>query len=73
MVLTEFDEKTFVEGIKQEGREEGREEEQREQITKMLNKGKTPEQIADFCDYPMKLVLEVQSNLKYDQKQKILP
>ena len=73
MVLTEFDEKTFVEGIKQEGREEGREEEQRDQISKMLSKGKTPEQIADFCDYPIKLVLEVQSNLKYDQKQKILP
>ena len=73
MVLTEFDEKTFVEGIKQEGREEGlkegREEEQRELITKMLNKGKTPEQIADFCDYPMKLILEVQSNLKTFQKQ----
>ena len=73
MVLTEFDEKTFVEGIKQEGREEGREEEQRDQISKMLSKGKTPEQIADFCDYPINLVLEVQSNLKYDQKQKILP
>ena len=77
MVLTEFDEKTFVEGIKQEGREEGlkeglkegREEEQRDQISKMLNKGKTPEQIADFCDYPMKLVLEVQSDLKSVQKQ----
>ena len=69
MVLTEFDENTFVEGIKQEGREEGREEEQRDQISKMLRKGKTPEQIADFCDYPMKLVLEVQSDLKSVQKQ----
>ena len=60
MVLTEFDEMTFVDGIKKEEREE--------QIANMLKKGKTPEQIVDFCDYPMKLVLEVQSNLKSVQK-----
>ena len=61
MVLTEFDEKTFVDGIKQESINE--------HIANMLNKGRTPEQIAEFCGFPMKLVLDVQKNLKTFQKQ----
>ncbi len=42
---------------------EGREQEQRERIEEMLKKGKTPEAIADFCDYPLTLVLDVEKNL----------
>ena len=69
--ITEFDEKTFVDGIKEEGREEGikegREEgiriRDREKISQMLQKGKSPEEIAEFCDYPMELVMEVQNSL----------
>ena len=46
------------------GREEGRAEEKREQITAMLKKGKTPEQIAEFCGYPMELISEIETSLK---------
>lgn len=59
MCLTEFDEKTFVNSIK----EEGREERDREKIAEILRKGKTPEEIEDFCGYPMELIEEVQKEL----------
>ncbi len=29
----------------------------------MLRKGKTPEEIVDFCDYPPELVKEVEESL----------
>ena len=41
----------------------GREQRDREKIEEMLKKGKTPEAIADFCDYPLTLVLDVEKNL----------
>ena len=67
MCLTEFDEKTFVNGIKEEGREEGRKEgrkegrmeRDKEKIAELLHNGKTPQQIADFCSYPMDLIQKV--------------
>ena len=45
------------------GREEGREEERRGQIAEMLRSGKTPQAIADFCNYPLKLIQEVQETM----------
>ena len=49
------------------GREQGigigREQRDREKIEEMLRKGKTPEAIADFCDYPLTLVKEVEKNM----------
>lgn len=48
------------EGRKQ-GRKEGRKERDREKIAEMIRDGKTPQAIADFCKYPIKLVQEVQS------------
>ena len=45
------------------GREQGREQRDREKIEEMLRKGKTPEAIADFCDYPLSLVKEVENNM----------
>ncbi|MBR1865563.1 MAG: Rpn family recombination-promoting nuclease/putative transposase [Lachnospiraceae bacterium] len=45
------------------GREEGREEERRKQIEKLLRKGKAPEDIADYNDYPVELVKEVQKSM----------
>ena len=48
---------------REEGRELGREEERRNQIAEMLEKGKTPEDIADFCGYPIELVRKIQKNL----------
>ena len=68
MCLTEFNEKVFIEGIKEEGRAEGRaegrDERDREKITGMLQKGKKPQEIADFCDYPLDLIMDVAKSLK---------
>ena len=43
---------------------EGRNKRDREKITGMLQKGKKPQEIADFCDYPMDLIMEVAKSLK---------
>ena len=40
-----------------------REQEQRERIEEMLRDGLTPEEIVNFCKYPMALVLDVEKNL----------
>ena len=45
------------------GVERGREEERRERISQMLKKGKSPQDIADFCDYPIKVIQEIQRGL----------
>ena len=59
MCLTEFNEKVFIDGI----REEGGDDRDRKRIADMLSRGKTPQEIADFCGYPLKLVLEVQKSM----------
>ena len=41
----------------------GKSQRDREKIADMLRKGKTPEAIADFCDYPSALVQEVQQSM----------
>ena len=41
----------------------GKAQRDREKIEAMLRKGKTPEAIADFCDYPLTLVKEVENNM----------
>ena len=41
----------------------GKAQRDREKIEEMLRKGKTPEAIADFCDYPLSLVKEVENNM----------
>ena len=43
---------------------EGRNKRDREKITGMLQKGKKPQEIADFCDYPLDLILDVAKSLK---------
>ena len=50
-------EKGISEGISQ-----GREEEAKERIGIMLQKGKTPEEISDFCGYDPELIREVEEN-----------
>ena len=40
-----------------------REQEQRERIEVMLRKGLKPEEIANYGDYPLALVKEVESNM----------
>ena len=42
---------------------EGREQEQRERIEVMLRKGLKPEEVANYGDYPLTLVKDVESNM----------
>ena len=35
-----------------------------QRITEMLQKGRTPQEIADFCGYPLELVLKVKESMK---------
>ena len=42
---------------------EGAKQRDRDKITDMLRRGKTPEEIADFCAYPMDLIKEVQEEM----------
>ena len=46
-----------------ENQEMGKEKRDREKIEVMLRKGKSPEEIADFCDYPIELVKQVEESL----------
>ena len=57
--ITEFDEKVYTDGIREEGREEGR----KEDIINMLRKNKTPEQIAEFCGYDLEYVKAIQKEM----------
>ena len=45
------------------GIEKGRYQRDREKIESMLKKGKTVDEIVDFCDYPIELVKEVQESI----------
>ena len=45
------------------GVEQGIDKEQHERIAMMLQDGRTPKEIADFCKYPLALVNEVQESL----------
>ncbi|WP_026662314.1 hypothetical protein [Butyrivibrio proteoclasticus] len=65
--LKDAEKKGIGKGIEQ-GIEQGIDLRDREKITNMLNKGKTPNEIVEFCDYPMELVLEVQDKLVNNQK-----
>ena len=50
-----------------ENQEKGRSQRDREMIEKLLRSGKSPEEIHDFCGYPMKLILEVQDEMLVTQ------
>ena len=45
------------------GRQQGIEEERQERISTMLRNGKTPQEIADFCGYPIELVNNIQESM----------
>ena len=45
------------------GRKQGRAERDREKIAEMLQRGKSPQMIAEFCNYPILLVQEVEQSL----------
>lgn len=59
MCLTEYDEAETMQMFKEEGREEGREDD----IVGMLRRGKTVEEIVDFCGYPYEQVKKVEEGL----------
>ena len=48
---------------KEIGKEIGKEGEQKTRILYMLNNGKTPQEITDFCGYPITLVNEVKESM----------
>jgi hypothetical protein len=54
---------SYTEHVKNEGIAEGLAAEKSSIIKKMLTKGKTPEEIADLCDYDIELVRRVQEEL----------
>ena len=56
-------ERVILNDEREAGREEGRKEELCTRITEMLSRNKTPEEIADFCGYPLELVKEVQRKI----------
>ena len=45
------------------GRKQGREQRDREKIEVMLRKGLKPEEVANYGDYPLALVKEVENNM----------
>jgi hypothetical protein len=49
--------------IFRQGIEQGMTARDNEKISGMLRRGKTPEEIADFCDYPLEQVLEVKERM----------
>ena len=56
--ITEFDEKTFVEGIKEEAIED--------MVLKMLKNGKSPKSISNFCDIPLDYVTAIKKKMEID-------
>ena len=56
MCITEYNEKSFVNGIRAEGIEEG----VRKAILKMLKKGRTVDEIVDFGDFDRETVIAVE-------------
>ena len=56
-------EMTIIMDAKEEGREEGREDERISQISNMLSRGKTIDEIVDFCNYPYDQVKKVAEGL----------
>ena len=49
---------------KKEGREEGGDIRDNERIIDMLRRGKSVEEITDFCGYPLELVKKIEDELK---------
>ena len=50
--------------IEKKAEKKGGDERDRKRISDMLSRGKTVQDIADFCGYPVKLIKSVQKSLK---------
>ncbi len=72
MCLTEYNEAETMQMFKEEGREEGRKEgialgtvkRDEEKITEMLRRGKTVEEIVEFCNYPNEQVRRIANSVR---------
>ena len=53
---------TESERLRREGREEGREDERYQTVRSMLQRGKTPEEISEFCEYNLSYVKWVEES-----------
>ena len=49
--------------VLQDAREEGRSEESYNRIRDMLSRGKTVDEIVEFCGYPVELVKKVEESM----------
>ena len=63
IMLALFDDETLLRDYGNAIRAEGRAEGQNDMIASMLRKGKTPEQIADFCGVPLQQVKQVEHEM----------
>ncbi len=63
MLDTEYNEAEVNEAFKEEGRAEGRVEGREGDIIAMLRRGKTIEEIVDFCGFPYDQVKRVEDSL----------
>ena len=59
MCITEYNEAETMQMFKEEGRWEGR----KDKILSMLRKGKTPQDIADFCDADLSEIESIQEEM----------
>ncbi len=69
MCLTEYNEAETMQMFKEEGREEGRAARDEEKITEMLRRGKTVEEIVDFCGYPDEQVRKISDSLSATERR----
>ena len=63
MCITEYNEAETMQMFKEEGRQEGRQEGRKDMILSMLRKGKTPQDIADFCDADLSEIESIQEEM----------
>ena len=63
MCLTEYNEAETMQMFKEEGIEEGIAQGIRNMIIGMLERGKEPESIAEFCDIPIEQVEEIRDSM----------
>ncbi len=63
MLDREYNEEEVYELFKEEGRKEGRDIRDEEKISEMLNRGKSVQEIVDFCGYPAELVKKVEKKI----------
>ena len=67
MLLTEFDQKSYYNGLIKVGVERGREEERIKNIRNMFTLNLPPEIIAKTCEVPVDYVLDLKKDLENNE------